>query len=57
MQRKMFFAEDKGELGDDFSVKVVDRGELDFSEEIKFGFKVDNHRFKVLIADNEEDVG
>lgn len=54
---KYFFAEDIGELGDDFVVGVVDRGEVDFSEEIKFGFKVDKHRFKVVIADNEEDVG
>lgn len=54
---KYFIVEDKGEQGDYFVVEVVDRGELGFSEEIKFGFKVDNHWFKVVIADDEEDVG
>lgn len=34
------FAEDKGKLGDDYVVGVVHRGNVDFSEEIKFGFKL-----------------
>lgn len=33
-----------------------DSGEVDFSDDINFGFKVDNNRLKVVIADNGEEI-